>query len=514
MEHFEYGEGTGHNMKSYNYFNSTLLKFALSILLLLPALSGADIYKWVDDNGKVHFGDNQKKNISDVEEVIIKDKYTVTVAKELSPIIHEGDQKTRTVVLNEIALDLPDSDERNVLIGRIVCNQPVDLYWTKGFASLKKEFLGQHFVNAIEKHGYLARVGDVIREEGELELSGKIKKVFLNSCTKIKSRKLTQDSTYMKIEWTLYDPLIDKEVLTFVTQGSHHGIKEKPVVDGRSVSVSAAFKMAVTNMLANKEFVSELNKNVDIQFAKDETEKLNLKLDFSSDLDSFEESAQDLKDRTVIVKTKEGHGSGVFIAEDGYILTNAHVVRDEETFNIISGSGNFSATLVKKNSARDVALLKIEKKSSAPTPVSIGKKTMHAGEELYVIGTPLDMKFSHTITRGIVSAKRTIRGMEYLQTDAAVNFGNSGGPVFNKRGELVAITVSSVMTREGASLNINYLIPIEDALNRLNIGGKYSTLNILDSFIPDLDIPYEDRSIKDRIVITIYEWLNKPVIHL
>ena len=91
------------------------------------------------------------------------------------------------------------------------------------------------------------------------------------------------------------------------------------------------------------------------------------------------------------------------------------------------------------------------------------------GEEIYVVGTPLDERLDFSISRGIISARRTLDEKSYYQTDAAVNPGNSGGPVFNSSGNAIGITVAGLFTRDGGSRNINYVIPILDALDALKI---------------------------------------------
>jgi S1-C subfamily serine protease len=108
------------------------------------------------------------------------------------------------------------------------------------------------------------------------------------------------------------------------------------------------------------------------------------------------------------------------------------------------------------------------------------------------------MSLNNSITKGILSARRTINGLVYYQTDASINHGNSGGPVFDASGELVALTVAGVFTQGGASLNVNYLIPIEDALTKLNI--ESAEINIFNEAVSDetldkLDAVYE--SVKD-----------------
>ena len=498
--------------------------FLIVLLSLISTGATAQIYKWKDKNGVVHYGDKSKMAQADQQsEVInIKDKYAVPVAEQLTPISYSGKATTRGVVLSDFTLDLPKSESEDVLIGRVVCGAPVDLYWVKGYVRLDKDYVGPKINKVFESHGYLARTGVPVREAGDLDLTARIKKVFINTCVKSKARKSSKDSTYIKIEWTLRDPLLDETVLVFETKGSHHGISEVARSEGRSKSFNTALEMATNNMLANEKFIEAISEAVDeSRVAKLDTESIDVKVNYKNEFKSFEDAAKSLKYRTAIIKMSSGHGSGVYIGEDGYVLTNAHVVGDEKECRVISGKDDFKAKVIQKNAIRDVALLKVDS-PYVPNPVPISKKGVDIGASLFVIGTPLDMKFSHTITRGIVSAKREMRGMSYIQTDAAINFGNSGGPVFNKNGELVAISVSGLMTREGTSLNINYLIPIEDALDKLNIKAsqmdfasraKQQVSDLQAKIIAGAGLdPAEADSAGSGLLYYIYEWLNQPLI--
>ncbi len=488
---------------------NNLYKRLIYILVIsLSTVVNAQVYQWKDEDGKIHYGDDPRRvNSDELKSVEINDKYSVPVAKVKPPIKNTSGSVTRRLVLNDVIMDMPGSDTDNILIGRVVCGRPVDLYWTTGVLRLEKEEIGPGFVAEIEKFGYSAAFGEVVREAGELMVSAKIKKIFVNTCTKSNHRKVSQDSTYVSIEWTVKDPLNPKNTHTLKTRGSHHALKSKAVERGLEKSFDESFSIAVRNILSDEKLIGLLNEKIDTNVDRLRKEQISVPLNFSGGSGSFESKAHGLKKRTVIVKTSLGHGSGVYISGGGYILTNAHVVGGEEEFQIITDDLTASATLVRKNVSRDVALLKVNDEIAVLSPVSISKDDVEIGADLYVIGTPLDMQFSHTVTKGIVSAKRKMRGLDFIQTDAAINRGNSGGPVFNKHGDLIAIAVSSVMNSNGASLNINYLIPIKEALDQLDVVPQ----GAVSSFFrrPDASIGKED-----TFLYKIYEWMNTPVIWL
>ncbi|WP_126455471.1 DegQ family serine endoprotease [Sulfuriflexus mobilis] len=162
-------------------------------------------------------------------------------------------------------------------------------------------------------------------------------------------------------------------------------------------------------------------------------------------------------------------GSGFIISDDGYVMTNNHVIRDaDEVIVRLSDRREFSAKVVGSDERSDVALLKIDA-SSLPT-VKMGKsKDLKVGEWVLAIGSPFG--FDHSVTAGIVSAKgRSLPRENYvpfIQTDVAINPGNSGGPLFNLDGEVVGVN-SQIYSRTGGFMGLSFAIPIEVAMNVAN----------------------------------------------
>ena len=161
-----------------------------------------------------------------------------------------------------------------------------------------------------------------------------------------------------------------------------------------------------------------------------------------------------------------GQGSGFIVSPDGYILTNAHVVENADTVNVrLTDRREYRAKVVGSDKQTDIAVLKIDARD-LPT-VRLGRsETANVGEWVVAIGSPFG--FENTVTAGIVSAKsRSLPDASYtpfLQTDVAVNPGNSGGPLFNLAGEVIGIN-SQIYSRNGGFQGISFAIPIEVALN-------------------------------------------------
>ncbi len=161
-----------------------------------------------------------------------------------------------------------------------------------------------------------------------------------------------------------------------------------------------------------------------------------------------------------------GEGSGFIVSADGYILTNAHVVENADEVTVrTTDRREYTAKVVGVDAQTDVAVLKIEAKN-LPT-VRLGDPSkLRPGEWVVAIGSPFG--FENSVTAGIVSAtSRAMPGGNYtpfIQTDVAVNPGNSGGPLFNLDGEVVGIN-SQIYSRTGGYMGVSFAIPIDVASN-------------------------------------------------
>lgn len=164
-----------------------------------------------------------------------------------------------------------------------------------------------------------------------------------------------------------------------------------------------------------------------------------------------------------------GIGSGVLISADGKILTAAHVVASGQPITIEFANGQrLSAQIVTSSASADVALLQVGRIPEAALPAKLGDSDIvETGDDIFIVGAPYGL--SNTLTVGRVSARRpdeTRGGIlstnEFLQTDAVVNPGNSGSPVFNKQGEVVAI-VSSVLSDSGDFQGVGFAATINSA---------------------------------------------------
>jgi hypothetical protein len=164
----------------------------------------------------------------------------------------------------------------------------------------------------------------------------------------------------------------------------------------------------------------------------------------------------------VLIQTERGLGSGFFVSEDGYILTNKHVVEGHDRFRVtlIDTSLRFDIYRVERVSENyDLALLKLDG-YKCPFVEPADLVYLAQGDPLYAIGMPKDLR--HTVTSGVFSGYRKLGDIAIIQTNAQINFGNSGGPLITEEGKVVGINTSKMVAR--GTEGLGFAIPIDVAL--------------------------------------------------
>jgi len=170
-------------------------------------------------------------------------------------------------------------------------------------------------------------------------------------------------------------------------------------------------------------------------------------------------------------------GSGFIIDKEGYIITNNHVIENADEIKVrLSDKEEYDAKIIGRDAKTDIALIKIAPHKGLPVATLGNSDELRVGEWVMAIGNPFGL--DQTVTVGIVSAKWRKIGMgpyeDFIQTDAAINQGNSGGPLFNTRGEVVGVN-SAIFSPSGGNIGIGFAIPINLAKNvveQLKVKGK------------------------------------------
>lgn len=168
-----------------------------------------------------------------------------------------------------------------------------------------------------------------------------------------------------------------------------------------------------------------------------------------------------------------GFGTGIIFSENGYILTNAHVVEDSTKVDVLTLDGDeYPAKIIGSDTDSDVAVIKIE--ATGLKPAEFGRSSaLVPGDKVVAIGTPYEINLSHTVTEGIVSALRDKMQfpslgftLDVIQHSAPINSGNSGGPLINEYGQVIGINSIKILTYEnlGFALPIDVVLPIAEEL--------------------------------------------------
>ncbi len=460
-------------------------RFLWLLLILACSQAPAEVYRWVDESGKVHYSDKKPEAAPEqAEEVEIRRSRNAIPQVRLLPAIRhpENAPAPAGLTVNRMGLDFGSSaDYQDVQIGKLFvgddCSLPAgDLSWNTGnveagldrqthaLSSLRRTFERNNYRFSFGSGSGLGAPG----REVEIDLD----RLLFRGCLPEHQSSLGRLEAYVRLRWLVRDSATGEPRY----EGRSEGVGAGAFISRDNSSIAAvvgeAYGMAANNILADADFVALLGEHESTQGARvaaTEFDWVHLGLEFGDGAGRFRDRLPRLQGAAVTIVTGSGHGSGVLISGDGHILTNAHVVQHYDVVSVVYQGRNYSADVIRVNPQRDVAVLVPRSTLPQAAPAPIGRSEPAVGDPLFVIGTPLSEKLSHTVTSGIVSAKREERGQRYLQTDASINPGNSGGPVFNEKGELVGISVAGIFSAGGAGVGVSYLIPIGDVLDKLRL---------------------------------------------
>ncbi len=257
--------------------------------------------------------------------------------------------------------------------------------------------------------------------------------------------------TKIELEWEIFD-LYDqsKYKKSFKSESGEFKISYDKDSNYLKNSIEDAISESFYKFMDSKEV-----KGLIKQEAEEKIKFENLTLLKGNIITNMEEAMN----ATVTIKVKDGHGSGCAVSKDGYIITNFHVVSNAEKLTVVDRAGKeYTAKLIRKNENLDLALIKIEG-SFLSTYAIPSAKNYSIGDDIFVIGTPTSVELGQTLSKGIISGNRVFDKNSFIQTDASVNGGNSGGAVTKKSGELIGI-VNSKVSGVGVE-GLGFAIPAE-----------------------------------------------------
>ncbi len=271
------------------------------------------------------------------------------------------------------------------------------------------------------------------------------------------------------VDWILYDPLRERQVAVFSTEG--YGIQKKPKATGIADAFYDAWGAATDKLASEPGFMELLAKRAEGTFRAEPVADAPIAIEAIARRDlPIRDYLDHVLDATVSVRSGVGLGSGFLISRAGLILTNQHVTGDAETVTVVFRNGiEVAGTVLRRHARRDVALIQVPITGGNPFPVDFEPPAIT--EEVYAIGNPFDEDLRSTVTRGVVSALRreAETGLRLIQADVDIQSGNSGGPLVDGSGNVVGISVAGLGTGDGTSIGVNLFIPIESAFALLNL---------------------------------------------
>jgi S1-C subfamily serine protease len=308
----------------------------------------------------------------------------------------------------------------------------------------------------------------------ELQVGVLIKEISTNLCSK--GPTSWTGEAYLKLFWQVFAPEQQKVVFETTTEGRFQA-SDKPIEGPVSAIVTEAFATASQNLLAEPGFLHAVATPADpvLLDAMGAAKPVSggaanpvLVIDgvLPAEGDALTKNITLLRTAVATVFGDTGSGSGFFIGRSGWLLTNQHVVGNAKFVKVRLTTGRELVGEVRRTHAlRDIALVKTEPSGVPPMPIRLGAPGI--GEDVYALGSPLGDAFNSTLTRGILSGVREISGQSFLQSDVAILPGNSGGPLLDKSGQVIGITVMGLGAKGVAGMN--FFIPVADAILKLDL---------------------------------------------
>jgi S1-C subfamily serine protease len=311
----------------------------------------------------------------------------------------------------------------------------------------------EQVIRTLEETGYDTRGGENIAlgedtgSEARFVLSG----VMTDGvCTQ---HTTTWSSCWVEVTWQLFDAQAGTIVYQQPVQGQWNGPEGK--------AIDMAMEGALRGLLTYSTFSETLTQSDPAQVH----EELTIQSCKAPAL-ALPKDLNGAQSKVLLVKTEDGVGTGVIVSPDGFAMTAAHVVRGQKTVQVKTLTGvEMDAEVVRLDNVKDVALLHLPGAGYPCTPIR--ESGAQLGEELWAIGNPMGEELSFSVTKGMVSGIRKLWESEFIQTDAPINPGYSGGPLLDPQGNLLGI-ISWKVAAEGFE-GLSFGIPVSSLEQTLNL---------------------------------------------
>jgi len=379
-----------------------------------------------------------------------------------------------SVKLVRLLIALPaGSPWMSMRVGGLICiENPTIQTWPGGREEQKLSPYTAPFKTELEGAGYkvVTPGEDNLFEaaaSADYEVAAVITDAHIDGCMAngvfLTERGAVRGDASLKIDWQLYSRIKKQVVARVSTTGAAK--REKSVPGGVARLITEAFAVNVRELSQNTDFRTVLSapKAIAKGFATPDQQS---KILLTGSLKAPTRPIADAVGSVVTILTGTGSGSGFLISEDGYMLTNEHVVGDDKEVRIRwSDRIETLAQVVRVSKERDIAIIKTNARDRRPLAIKRGQ--VNQTQRVYAIGSPRGEDFQGTVSSGIVSADRTMNGLRYIQSDTTVSHGSSGGPLLDETGSVIGVTDLGIQNDGPAGLNL--FIPIGDAMDFLSL---------------------------------------------
>lgn len=377
----------------------------------------------------------------------------------------------------------------------LFCSRKGDIQWNGKTAELllPTQVMFARFRGELQKYGYpvpVPKSAPLFVEKADenakdapkpvdtnLQIGVVISQVLTNLC--LKGNTSWTGDAYIKLEWQVFAPDQKKVIFRTTTEGVAK-VRDKTMDGPISLIPVEAFVAAARNLLSDPNFALAIQTPYDSAAAAANQAtpagpSVSAPPGTPVSIDNrvsdraggeIAKSITELRAAVVTVLANGGSGTGFYIGSSGWLLTNHHVVGEAKVVKVRMPTGReLVAEVLRVDPTRDVALLKTEAPGVRPMPLRVDEPGI--GEDVYALGSPLGDTFNTTLTRGILSGVRVLKDQEFLQSDVAILPGSSGGPLLDKSGQVVGITVAGLGAKGLAGMN--FFIPLASAIDKLNL---------------------------------------------
>jgi serine protease Do len=339
------------------------------------------------------------------------------------------------VYLKNTAFDLKKEDIKLKSIKHKSFKKSKNKYKEKEFINEDIKFDNSIFSESVteilKENNYIDTTQTIFKSKiNTLYISSKITKLDIENVWSISAKRYQNFFvSKMEIEWEIFD-----------LYGQSKYKKSFKATSGEFAAIGNEFlKNCIQDAISESFYKFMDSKDVRALIKKENEEKIKYDI-LNLQRGELISNIEDAMNSTVTIKVKDGHGSGCVVSKDGYIVTNFHVVANSDKLTVVDREGiEHVAKLIRKNENLDLALIKVENVNFKCSYIIPNSKNYSIGDDIFVIGTPTSVELGQTLSKGIISGNRTFDQNNFIQTDASVNGGNSGGALTKKSGELIGI---------------------------------------------------------------------------